>query len=553
MRKILSTLVLVTLLLGGMNVSAEVITRDLAKATADNLLCLDEEFVGAGDAAITLVDQDGVPAYYVIEYVNGGWAVIAAQSSAKPLIAYNPTGKYEVPLPMQEVLDFNKENIVEKALKSGDERHIGWSLAKSRKPAAEPTATPDIAPLIKVNLNQGDPYNKYCPSIGGQKTLVGCVAVGMGQAMMVARYPDRPEGKYQYTHSDVGVLAIDYNAEEPYDWDAMYAQSTKGMDEIARLLYHCGVSVNMGYGVDGSGTYTYLVAEALPRNFKYDRDFVRHIDKPENDRKGWIELLLDELVLGRVIVYHGSSDDSGHCWNIDGWKQATQMFHVDWGWGAYGNAYFDIDAMEDKYQGTSFPYNNGVVIGVGAPTTAPYGLALSTTTFYTNTNPDVALADVKVACEDANAAFEFKVEGPKNMFGKYTASPYKVEDMKLVSTETIADATKFKFARITVTNTNTGESFTQEFNIVIKDDGAVESAFSNNMRVYPTIVSDVLTVDVPAVGGKYAIYSMTGAQVAKGDIDNYTTQVSVSTLPAGNYILRYVHDAGVGVKTFIVK
>ena len=530
-------------------VSAEVITPEVAKSTADGLLSLDTEFVSGGEATITPVSQDGTPVYYLIEYNAGGWAIIAAQSSSKPLIAYNPTGKYEAPEPMQAVLNANKQRIADVAKKNADYQHVGWSRAAQRKPAAA-NPTPDINPLITVNLDQSAPFNSYCPTVSGQRVLVGCVAVGMAQAMMVARYPDRPVGKYSYTDPTVGYLSIDYDAEAPYDWDAMYAAKTTGnYSEIARLLYHCGVSVNMQYGLDGSGAYTVQVATALPRNFQYDPDLVRHVDKLSN-KDEWTALLLDELVLGRAIVYHGSSENSGHCWNIDGWKQATQMFHVNWGWSGYGNSYFDIDAMQDQYQGMSFPYNNGVVIGVGAPTTAPYGLNLSTTNIPLGAKAGTALADVVVRCEDEDAEFSFTIEGPEGLFGR-VESPYTVENMKLVSKEDITSAAKFEYALITVTNTATNESYTAEFKLHLTS--GITSVLSNKMRVYPAITHDRLTVEVPVAGGRYAIYTMTGALAGEGNLTDYETQISVSSLPAGAYLLKYVHPDGVGVKTFVVK
>ena len=291
------------------------------------------------------------------------------------------------------------------------------------------------------------------------------------------------------------------------------------------------------------------VATALPRNFQYDPELVRHVDKLSN-RDEWIALLLDELVLGRAIVYHGSSEDSGHCWNIDGWKQATQMFHVNWGWNGTGNSYFDIDAMQDQYQGMSFPYNNGVVIGVGAPTTAPYGLSLSTTNIPLGAKAGTALADVVVRCEDEDAEFSFTIEGPEGLFGR-VESPYRVENMKLVAKEDVTSSAKFEYALITVTNTATNESYTSEFKLHVT--AGVSSALSDKMRVYPSITHDYLTVEVPVSGGKYAIYTMTGALAGEGDLTDYTTRVSVASLPAGTYLLKYVHSDGVGVKTFIVK
>lgn len=553
MKKFLSVSAVSLFLCAAVPAFGYVIAPEVAKTTADKLLSLDSDFVGAGEATVTTVAEEGTPAYYVIEYNAGGWAIVSAQSSSKPLIAYNPTGKYEVPEPMQAVLDANKQRIVAEAENNADYQHIGWSRAAQRKPAAEPVSTPDVAPLIKVNLNQSAPFNDQCPTVSGQHVLVGCVAVGMGQAMMVARYPERPVGSYSYTDATVGYLSIDYDAQQPYDWNAMYAAETTGnYSEIARLLYHCGVSVRMQYGVDGSGAYSADIAPALTRNFQYDSELIRYVRKSNYSREEWISLLLDELVLGRAVIYGGDNGEAGHCWNVDGWKQATQMFHVNWGWGGYGNSYFDIEAMEDQYQGMSFPYNNDAIVGVGAPTTAPYGLNLSTTSIPLGAAAGVALADVVVLCEDESAVFSFTVEGPEGLFGR-VASPYRVENMKLVSTETITDAAKFKYALITVTNTATGESLTREFTLQLNSGGSVASVFSNAMRVYPAIAYDYITVEVPATGGSYAIYSMTGALVDEGRMDDYKTQISVSSLPAGAYLLKYVHPEGAGVKNFIVK
>ncbi|MBR4069910.1 MAG: C10 family peptidase, partial [Bacteroidaceae bacterium] len=323
-------------------------------------------------------------------------------------------------------------------------------------------------------------------------------------------------------------------------------------DEIARLLYHCGVSANMEYGVDGSGTGDAIVKDALVRNFCFDSDALSYVLKDE-DPNGWLGLLVQELILGRVVIYFGSGDMGGHCWNLDGWKNATQKVHVNWGWGGYGNGYFDIEKMEDAYQGMTFPYYNSAVLGVGTPTTAPYGLELSTTKVVLGTEPGVALADVIVSCEDPEAVFEYELYGPKNLSGKYSESPYQVVDGKLVSTKVIEDKNAFKSMLMKVINANTGESYERQFTIQIVAGGAVESVMSNAMRVYPSVANDVVTIEVPVVGGSYAIYSVAGAQVQAGALNGYKNEVNVSALASGAYILQYVHNDGIGVKNFIKK
>lgn len=537
-----------------MTLSAEVITPEVAKLTADNFLALDNEWHGATNGQVQLVEHEGVPAYYIVEYFNGGWAVVSAQSSSKPVIGYNTAGEFAAPGAMGELLNFNAKMITARAQAEGEVEHTEWRRIMDRKYAADVETTPDIAPLITVNLNQRDPYNKYCPQISGENALVGCVAVAMSQSMMVQRFPERPKGKNSYKHQNI-KLSIDYDAESAYDWDAMYdSDKTGNYDEVARLLYHAGVSINMQYSLTFSGAYINDAASALVRHFSYDKEKVITAFRFEHSDEEWYDMILTDLTMGRAVMYQGAANEKGeggHCWNIDGWKQSTQMVHCNWGWGGYGDGYFSLDNMTDSYQGISFLYHHGAVLGIGTPTTAPYGIELSTEKFALGTEAGAAVADVTVACEDAEAVFAFETFGPKNLAGNYSASPYEVVDGKLVTTKKIEDKNSFKTLIIKVTNTNTNESFEKQFAIQLTT--GVESVLSDAMRIYPSVAADVVTIEVPVVGGSYAIYSVAGAQVQAGNLDSYKNEVNVSSLAAGAYVMQYVHNNGVGVKSFIKK
>ena len=556
MKKIFTLLAAAVVSVMCMNLSAAVVTTEMAKQTADNFLALDNEWHGATDAQVRLVEHDGVPAYYVVEYSNGGWAVVSAQTTSQPVIGYNTTGEFAAPGAMGELLNFNAKMITARALQGVTVEHADWKRVMQRKPAADRESTPDIAPMITVNLNQNSPYNKYCPKIDGKNALVGCVAVSMTQAMMVQRYPERPVGKNSYKYQDMKPSIV-YDDEPEYDWDAMYAcDQTGNYDEVARLLYHSGVSINMMYSLTFSGAYIEDAAKALVRHFQYDKQRVHAVARASFKDDAWYDKILTDLINGRVVMYMGAADEAGnggHCWNLDGWKKSTQMVHCNWGWGGYGDGYFSLDNMTDTYQGISFLFHHGAVFGIGKPSTAPYGISLSTTDFVIGTEAGVALADVIVACEDAEAVFAYEMLGPVNVTGKHTASPYEVVDGKLVSTKTVEDKNTFKYLLMKVTNTNTGESYEKEFTISIVADGAVESVMSDAMRVYPSVAADVVTIEVPVVGGSYAIYSVAGAQVQSGALNNYKNEVNVSSLVQGTYIMQYVHNDGVGVKTFIKK
>ena len=540
--------------LAGTQVMADVITQEMALGTARNFLSLDSEWSGAQDATIDLVEEEGVPAYYIIEFSEGGWAIVAAQSTSSPIIGYNTTGRYAAPEPMQAVLKANAQAIVDVARIEANTTHEGWGRAIQRKPAKVMLDFPDVAPLIKWDLNQGHPYNAHCPSVGGQKVLVGCVAVGMVQAMMVQQYPLAPKGSHTYNCPGLGRLSIDYDQEAPYDWEAIVnCEKTGDFDEVARILYHSGVAVDMMYGVDGSGAYETDAIKAFSRNFCYDPAMTKLHFKSDYSESSWLELLVTDMHKGRAIVYFGGNETSGHCWNIDGWKNTTQMVHVNWGWGGVGNGYFDIENMRDSYQGLEFPLGNTAIVGVGLPSTAPYGVKLSTTKFVEGTAAGVALADVNVYCEDSEATISYELWGPKNITGKNVASPYDVVDGKLVSKQTVENTAKFTYLLMKVTNDATGEFFEAEFNIQIGASNAVEVVESNLLRLYPSVVTNNVTLEVPAQGGEYTIYSLSGAQVATGVASNYKFDIEVSNLAAGAYIVRYVYDESVVTARFIKK
>ncbi|MBO7317743.1 MAG: C10 family peptidase, partial [Bacteroidales bacterium] len=464
MKKLLTLICVIFISAIVLTASAEVITKEIAQQTADIFLSLDSEWHGATDAQVRMVEKDGIPAYYIVEYSEGGWAIVSAQSSSSPIIGYNTTGQYATPGAMRELLDFNARIITARAKDLGNIEHAGWQRARQRRATAESiiTSTPDIAPLIKIDLDQSEPFNKYCPTIDGKNTLVGCVAVGMTQAIMVQGYPAKPIGSHTYICENTGIHSIDYDAEPAYDWNAINnSKETGNYDEVARLLYHAGVSVDMIYGLGASGSQTDYVAQALIRNFGYDKRIV-HTSARHPDSNKWLELIVNELAHGRAVVYGATSVEGGHCWNIDGWKQSTQMIHCNWGWSGYGNGYFSLDNLVDSYQDISFLYNHRAVFGIATPSTAPYDILLHSTQYAIDTEAGTPLSYVEVLSADNTATYSYELFGPNG-----TQSPYQISNNKLTSTERVTDSDKFEYVRIKATNITTGISYEKEFNIQI--------------------------------------------------------------------------------------
>ena len=55
----------------------------------------------------------------------------------------------------------------------------------------------------------------------------------------------------------------------------------------------------------------------------------------------WLDSIKAEIFAGRPIVYAGFQSNGGHAYVIDGYD-AFNRVHVNWGWGGFGDGYFDL-------------------------------------------------------------------------------------------------------------------------------------------------------------------------------------------------------------------
>ena len=415
------------------------------------------------------ISKNGNAVYYIINMDPEGWVLVSAQDGVKPLLGYNTEGSYVNDPGMSNLsdwMDYYCRQITD-AVKNGDKPISNWD--KPTRPVRT-RGSNIIDPLIKVNWNQGYPYNVFCPEDEDGRAVVGCVAVGMAQAMSVARWPLKPNGTYSYKHKKYGTISINYDEADPYDWDKIIA-GDDGKVWVAHLLYHCGVAVAMEYGVDGSGSFNARVAKALVRNFGYSSNTVEYIPK-DSYEGNWAQLLLGELEAGRAVVYAGTDTKGGygHCFNIDGYDGA--LFHVNWGWGGSNNGYFPIDGLRDVKMNMNYDADHSVVIGVKKPTSAPLDITLSNTELQSGLPAGTALSKVSVKSE-MDGMFNFKITGPYNMVThKYASVPFKINfNQELVSTESLVSGSEYEVI-ITVSNLER-ESLKKEFILTVSSTAGV--------------------------------------------------------------------------------
>lgn len=184
-----------------------------------------------------------------------------------------------------------------------------------------------------------------CPTIGGKATYSGCVATAMAQLMYYHRWPETGTGSHSYAIADKGLsLSADFGS-TTYRWDDMLPAYETGKytvsqaAAVATLMYHCGVSVDMNYGVEGSSASDQNLPGALMSYFGYDKGMTLEYRMFYTDEE-WEDMVYGELDAGRPLYYSGATDrNEAHAFICDGYDGAG-LYHFNWGWGGYCDGYF---------------------------------------------------------------------------------------------------------------------------------------------------------------------------------------------------------------------
>lgn len=343
-----------------MNLNAQVLPVDKAAESAVSLLEQKKQAFSAFKAqAYELQDietktmSDDTPLYYICRFQPAGFVILSAQKNTYPLIGYSFDS--DIPDNFQNTSFGDRMQIYERQIEAALQSDIpadrrireAWEALhhpESYRPQLQP-----VAPLLTTDWDQGMYYNTMCPQDPngpGGHVVVGCVATAMGQLMNYFRHPAQGEGAYGYEDANYGWQEVDFSQQE-YNYDAMATELHTHNPEVAKLLYHIGVSVDMHYGPDGSGMYNHKAAYSMRNYFRYDESsayMFRDSLEPEFD---WNAMLIDHISQKIPLYYAGWADEvfqSGHAFVFDGYQDSTH-FHVNWGWGGAYDGFFYVESL----------------------------------------------------------------------------------------------------------------------------------------------------------------------------------------------------------------
>ncbi len=289
-----------------------------------------------------------------------GYVLVSSNYAVKPILAYSFEGEFNVGniAPGQQMfLDYYNESVnfaIENNLLPEGKAMEQWNELLSYRPGdayKQKTTVPSL--LGPIKWNQNSPYNGMCPTASntppgyGGRCPVGCVATAMLQVMKYYNWPAQGQGSY--THPSFqngwhGTMSINFG-QTNYDWYSIPNVGSGPNDELAKVNWHAGVAVRMWWGANGSASQTSNVVTALKSHFRYKDDVVLR-SKGSYTENNWKTLLRGQIDTKKPMVYSGSPSGggAGHAWNCDGY-QGNDHFHMNWGWGGYGDGFYTLDNL----------------------------------------------------------------------------------------------------------------------------------------------------------------------------------------------------------------
>ena len=325
------------------------------------------------------------PEYYVFNNPDGGWVIIAADDRITPVLAYSESGRFDCDADMPDNLSSWMDEVSQtvNVVRGSDEvasARVSAAWSALRGAGANPEGTKKEIETAKWDQNA--PYNNLCPIVTGETkpSAAGCVATAMAIAMRHNMWPEKGKGIIGgYTTSTRFYRISQYSIEgREYDWsnmpltDAAKVEWTSEQEQqVAQLIYDCGVMVKMDYTSKESGAKFYKVPVAMRDHMSYS-DKILQVNRASYQVDEWFSVIKNEIDADRVVIYIADGSSGGHAMVCDGYDTDGCKLHINWGWGGSANGYYtlDLSGVNTQYhRNLSFGNNHMAIIGI-APNTS---------------------------------------------------------------------------------------------------------------------------------------------------------------------------------------
>lgn len=311
---------------------------------------------------------------YIFTYEPSGYVIISADDEILPIVAFDAMTVFRWDEPeknfLRSFLQKNTRNrwqhMQQKRMsqaQTGDQGkavlHPMWEQlrAKLAEPGPMDGEPADGAPGDTLQWNtplwsQGTYYNTTVVAMTGGDPSVptGCTATAMAIKMRYHSWPPSGDGSNSYTDS---VSGVDYDhgvnfSYLSYDWSSMPTYNlTSPSEDVANLMYVCGVAVDMNYEPGLSGAW--LTRTAMDFYFRYRGTVDNRSDHEVHMR--------DSILAGLPTIL--SSDT--HTVVADGYRDdISPYFHINAGWGGSASGWYNLDQVpgSDPTVDRSYPYSS---------------------------------------------------------------------------------------------------------------------------------------------------------------------------------------------------
>ncbi len=304
--------------------------------------------------AIAIPDSDN-PSYYIVNYQEGGWAVISADKRIEPVMAYAENGKISLDdqIPGGLIEWFKDTDSKMKKLKTSNAaantraglNKVNCPVELAWAQALDEVSTPcgggcedqysnvRVAPLTPSVWDQGCGYNDLAPQCNNpgycNRMPVGCVPLAMAQVMYYWKKPGQ------------------------FNWSAMV--DNVPTPEAARLIYEASNGLpNFTYGCTASRHSCGLSATC---DGGVTNQFKNKFGYSSASHGGYdYNILRANLNAGQPVMLWAYRDYNcffwcwpiydAHVWVCDGYSRSTyydcstgtgyesNMLSMNWGWGS---------------------------------------------------------------------------------------------------------------------------------------------------------------------------------------------------------------------------
>lgn len=339
---------------------ARTVALNFIKTCERNEPALKNTMFSLADAVQIKVNNGLQTALYLFRAEPEGFVIIAGDDKVYPVLAYSfshSLGMENMAPALRAWLN-NYVNQISVAVASPSQPTLTseWQYYLGGSFNTAPKYN-QVAPLMLTTWDQNNFYNAQCPADEngpGGHVYAGCVATAYGQIMKYYNYPPQGSGSNSYYDWDYGNISANFGNTQ-YQWTQMPNSLNTHNNAIAQLLFHCGVAVEMGYSVEGSGAGSEEVVPALINYFGYS-SAVNIKERDDYTETQWISMLKNNLNAGMPLYYSGYTEEAGHAFVFDGYQEDANgsHFHVNWGWSGYGNGYFYVNNLASP--GGNFDY-----------------------------------------------------------------------------------------------------------------------------------------------------------------------------------------------------